>query len=320
MSLDDALDDLEPEPCAATFRPLRLPEPIEDVWDLFGGDPGPSVLHPEQDFPIARRRSCRDSAACLRELHGVADHVLEHLEDSVAISPDVGNAGAHIVLKSQGRRSSERLLIFHGVEDELPSGHARWFNGEMASLHTRHVHDVLDEVIHSGRGTLDHFGGLPRSALRFCSAALKETRLHRDGTERISKVMGDETEHLIPDVGRLDRRIVETGILDCESRSLRQRLGQTKIALPVRARPSGGDEREHAEELSTAEEWQRHQRRRVHGAEYLLVLRPLGSRLERVGCDVFDEERPFRIEDRPGQVRAVSIDRHALQEGAKVGF
>ncbi len=46
--------------------------------------------------------------------------------------------------------------------------------------------------------------------------------------------MGDEPEHLIPELGGLDRRVVETGILDRERRSLRQRLGQTKIALPVR--------------------------------------------------------------------------------------
>jgi hypothetical protein len=124
--------------------------------------------------------------------------------------------------------------------------------------------------------------------------------MHRDGAKWVAKIMGDEPQHLIPDVGRLDRRIVETGILDGDGRSLRQRLRQTKIVLPVRARPSGGDEREHAEKLSTAEEWQRHHRCRVQGAEHSLVLRPLGSRLERVGCDVFDEERLFRIEDRPG--------------------
>ena len=67
----------------------------------------------------------------------------------------------------------------------------------MTSLDTRHVQDVLDEMIHSGRGALDRVGGLSRSALWFSFAAPKQTRLHGDRTERISKVMGDETEHLI---------------------------------------------------------------------------------------------------------------------------
>ncbi len=101
----------------------------------------------------------------------------------------------------------------------------------MASLHARHVQNVLDEAIHAGRGALDRFGGLSRSTLWFRAAALKKTGLHRDGTERISKVMSDETEHLITDLGCLDRSIVETGILDRDGRSVRERLGQTKIAL-----------------------------------------------------------------------------------------
>ena len=43
--------------------------------------------------------------------------------------------------------------------------------------------------------------------------------------------MGDEAEHLITDLGGLDRSAVETCILDRDGRSLRQRLGQTKVGL-----------------------------------------------------------------------------------------
>jgi hypothetical protein len=60
------------------------------------------VRHPEQDLPLAQSRSCRDSAACVGEVHRVADQVLEHLEDPVTISPDIGHARVQIVLEPEG--------------------------------------------------------------------------------------------------------------------------------------------------------------------------------------------------------------------------
>ena len=100
--------------------------------------------------------------------------------------------------------ASEGPLSFHGVGDDLPGRHACLLDGKMTSLHARHVQNVLDEAIHPGRGALDRVGRLSRSALWFSCAAPKQTRLHRDGTEWISKVMSDETEHLITDLGCLD--------------------------------------------------------------------------------------------------------------------
>ena len=93
--------------------------------------------------------------------------------------------------------------------------------------------------------------------------------------------MGDEPEHLVTELGCLDRSLVETCILDCDCRSLRQRLGETKIALPVAARRGGGDERKHAEELFMPQKRHCHQRCGIHGAQRLQMLRPLGNGFER---------------------------------------
>jgi hypothetical protein len=120
-------------------------------------------------------------------------------------------------------------------------------------------------VIHSGRSALDRVGRLPRSALCFSFATPKQIRLHGDGTEWISEVMGDEAEHLITNLCGLDRSSVEAGILDGDGRSLGQGFGQTKVDLPVAASGGGGNEREHAQELSVPQEWHRHQRCWIHG-------------------------------------------------------
>ncbi len=59
-----------------------------------------------------------------------------------------------------------------------------------------------------------------------------------------------------------------------------------------------------------AQERHRHQRCRIHGAEHLQVLRPLGSRLECVGGDVLDEQRLLRRR-RPAGADRGDLDRSA---------
>ena len=54
--------------------------------------------------------------------------------------------------------------------------------------------------------------------------------------------MSHDAEHLITELGGVDRSAVETCILDCDSRSLCQRFSQTKIARPIGARRGRGDE------------------------------------------------------------------------------
>ena len=142
---------------------------------------------------------------------------------------------------------------------------------------------------------------------------------HRDGAERIAKVVRDEPEHLIAELGGLDRSVVEAGILDRDRRAIRERLGQAKIASPVRGETQTRREREDAEQLSMAEERQRHQRCRVHGAQRLQVLRALGNDSRYVGRDVLDEERLFRVEHRrEGDTGASRSIGHLLEARAEL--
>jgi hypothetical protein len=107
--------------------------------------------------------------------------------------------------------------------------------------------------------------------------------------------MSHDAQHLITELGGVDRSAVETCILDCDSRSLRQRLSQTKIAPPISVRPGGGDKCKYAEQPSMPQERQRHQRCRIHGAQRLQVLRPLGNGFKLLRGDVLDRGRLFRL-------------------------
>ena len=60
VRLDDALDDRQAEAGAMLSRLARLPQPLEHVRQVFGGDADAGVRHPEQDVPVARRRADGD--------------------------------------------------------------------------------------------------------------------------------------------------------------------------------------------------------------------------------------------------------------------
>ena len=91
VRFDDALGDGKPEPGASTPSPRRLPESVKDMRQVLGRDPAARVRHPEHDLLISRRGAHRDPSRPPRELDRVADEVLEHLKESVAIAPDLGN-------------------------------------------------------------------------------------------------------------------------------------------------------------------------------------------------------------------------------------
>ena len=62
--------------------------------------------------------------------------------------------------------------------------------------------------------------------------------------------MSHNSQHVITELGSVDRSAVETCILDRQSRSVRQRFGQTKIVLTEDARQRRGAEKKRAKSLS----------------------------------------------------------------------
>ena len=156
-----------------------------------------------------------------------------------------------------------------------------------------------------------------RSPFGFWAVTLEGRCLHQDRGKRIPQVMSHDAEHLITELGGMDRSPVQTCILDCDSRSLRQRLSQTKIAPSISARLCGGDKCKYAEEPSLPQERHRHQRCRIHCAQCLQVLRPLGSGFKMLRGDVFDKERLFRVKHGSEEMRAISIDHHCSRRAQR---
>jgi len=91
VSFDDALGDGKSEPGTATITCRRLPKSVKDMRYVAGLDPAAAVCHPEHDLLIVRRCTNRDPTSSLRELDRVSDEVLEHLEEPVVLTPDLGN-------------------------------------------------------------------------------------------------------------------------------------------------------------------------------------------------------------------------------------
>ena len=139
----------------------------------------------------------------VRELDRVADQVLEHLKEPVAISPDVGNGRVHVELETRGTpKKRVAAWVSTASTTSCPAGTRASFDGELACLHARHIEEILDQAIHPGRGALDRFDRLLRSALWFRLRCRRRTDcLHHDGTERIPQVVGDDAEHLITESG-----------------------------------------------------------------------------------------------------------------------
>ena len=96
MSLDDTFGDLKSQPGADTARPGCLPESVKDSRQVLGRDTRARIRHSEDDLVVPRRRTDRDRTASVRELDRIADQVLEHLKESIPITPDVGKIAVQV--------------------------------------------------------------------------------------------------------------------------------------------------------------------------------------------------------------------------------
>src|SRR5512143_3097604 len=109
VGLDDALDDGEPQPGAQALRLPGLPEALEEVRQILGGNSAARVAHPEQHVAFSDGRPDDETAARAGELEGVADQVLEDLQEPVAIGPDRGQLRRDLELELERGGSGERL-------------------------------------------------------------------------------------------------------------------------------------------------------------------------------------------------------------------
>ena len=119
MSLDDAFGDGKSEPGALTPCLRGLPESVKDTGQVLWLDAIARIANPEDDLAISRCRAHRDATARLRELDGIADEILEHLEEPVTITPDRGKITAHAHSNLERGRGCEPSLNVHRFDDQI---------------------------------------------------------------------------------------------------------------------------------------------------------------------------------------------------------
>ena len=134
---------------------VGLPETVEELRHVLGGDSGPVVTDPEMHVATVRPGTDDDARARLGELDRVTDQVFEDLEESVAIGKGIGKVLFQIEPQFDGRRGGELRVGIHAVGNDASRLYGGWFDRESAAVHPRHVEQVLDQSVHSDRGTLD---------------------------------------------------------------------------------------------------------------------------------------------------------------------
>jgi hypothetical protein len=98
---------------------LRLPEPIEQVRQILRRDAGPGVADPEPHFIGPGARPDGDLAAGRRELHRVADQVLEHLLQALGIGLEHRQLRGGVEHELEPGASRERALRVEHPGEQL---------------------------------------------------------------------------------------------------------------------------------------------------------------------------------------------------------
>src|SRR5581483_532445 len=89
MRLDDSLGDGEAKTGAHPGGVSRLPEALEDVWELFRRDSRSSVGHREPELARYGFRAHGDRSSFRSELDRIPDQIGEHPEDPVPVADKI---------------------------------------------------------------------------------------------------------------------------------------------------------------------------------------------------------------------------------------
>ena len=191
---------------------------------VLGRDTRARIRNSEDDLVIPRGRTYRDTTASLRELDRIADQVLEHLKEPIPITPDIGKIAVHVDSKLERGGSGKWSLRIHRPNDQLTCRQSRWFDGQLPGLHDGDIQEILNQAVHPRGRAVDRFTPLLRTPLGIGAATREGRRVQQNRGQWIPEVMRHGAEHVITELGGIDRGAVETCILDCHDRPVRQRF------------------------------------------------------------------------------------------------
>ncbi len=253
------------------------------------------------------------------ELDGVADQVLQHLREPVLIAPDIGQVVGELQLQVDRSGQRQRPLWLDGVEDQLARRHARVIDAQLSRLDQRHVQQVVDQTVHPAGGSQNAVDRFLVPALGLAAAAFHHRRLHDDRGRRVSQIMRDDAQDLVPQLRRAQRGLVQPTVFDRERRKLGDGVREAQIVRPIGPRGRGRHENQHADQLPADRERQPHDRLRVDRAQNVEVLLALRERRDRLRRHPFHQIRPPGLQDGARQVRQTTIDPQLFQRGAQPG-
>src|ERR1700733_2315883 len=121
MLIDDAATDGKPQPRSAHgtgVRRIALPEAIEDVFELIGGNAAALVLHLDQRFAVVEITRVEANLTARRgELDRIRKQIVERLQNAVRIGPDVDAVRGEEDSDVRSRRTS--LLHTGGAAQQI---------------------------------------------------------------------------------------------------------------------------------------------------------------------------------------------------------
>ena len=154
----------EPQSRPGALRRARLPEAIEEVRLILGGDPGSCIADPEEHV-VSRR-----AAPTVMHPPGGVNLMalpmrLSNTWRSRSRSAQTSGSSATSSRSSSDPEAPPAPVDVDGIGRDLRGASAVWFDREVTGLDPGHVQQVLDEAVHPRRRAFDQLAGFPGPAL-----------------------------------------------------------------------------------------------------------------------------------------------------------
>ncbi len=241
VGLHDSLHDREAQSSSALVLSTHLPESVEEPFLIFGTNAGAGVRNEEMESVPGG--ILLDSDGNLTPRGGfpesILDQVRQNLNHPVPVPPGHWNRGGDPELKRDFPLFRFPSMALQDFVQKASSVEGTRVDREGSCFQASHIQKVLDE-------TIDPFGGtfyrkkMFSSLLRRRVQGQEKARCGEDGPYRVSEVMGDDRQDLVPVPDRLpERRLGRSGF-----GHVRENQNGSPNLRPIHHRPEGDLNRE----------------------------------------------------------------------------
>ena len=186
VQFHDLLGDgqAEPEPAMrARGAHLRLAESVEHMRQEFALDADAGVGHFDGHHGAVAARGHGDAAALRRELHGVAQQIPDHLLQAAGIGANHAEIAGDARAQPDAARGRHGFDGLDGALDDIGEHRFVQRELELARGDARHVEQIVDHLLLSDGGAIDHLHAI-RAILGRKLFVGEHARPQTDGVER----------------------------------------------------------------------------------------------------------------------------------------